>query len=728
MAPPDDPQLQARLQDLFLEELAEQLERLEAGLENLASGPPEAAPANVAELFRSAHSLKGAAQAVSARAIASQCHELEEALAQVRDGQIPLGAPTTNRLTRLVDTVRQQEAVLRASDGTDPQPARATAPPAGPASAADQEAPRASPVTTDAPPTPATDGGPVRIGGQRVDALMAQAGDLITVSYGSDALVERLARAGARLLDEDAQRHRERETILSTLAGTPAVPQVTAVLDRADARARATARELDELLRLVSRHQKSLRSNAASFAEAARRARMVPFAQVTSGLPRLVRELAADLGKEAELEIVETDVEVDRELVILLREVLGHLVRNAVDHGLEPPEERARAGKDRHGRVRVAASLRSDGIQVVVSDDGRGVDEQRVREAAGRRGLPGQSPADRSLADVMFSPGVSTAASVSSVSGRGVGLDAVRTTVEATGGTVRVESRPGAGTSLSLVLPLNLSTMRALLVKAGNQLVAVPSASIRRLTSRAGDNQQLAGGQVMTIDDEVVPVVRLTDLLGWEYDTQQTSPSALTGLLVATDAGVAVLTADGVLAEREVVLRASPSRIAGVRKILGTTQLDDGNVVLVLNPPACVRAAIFERPAAPPARRREETGPRSVLLAEDSLTTRELERSLLEAAGFSVLVAHDGQQAWDLLQTNDVDAVVSDVNMPRMDGIALCRAIRSSNRLQSLPVVLVTSLHSDTDRRAGLDAGADAYLTKVGFNRDDLVEALERLL
>jgi two-component system chemotaxis sensor kinase CheA len=556
---------------------------------------------------------------------------------------------------------------------------------------------------------------------------MAQAGDLITASYGSEELVDRLARTGTRLLHEGAQRHRERETILSMLAGSPAAGQVAVLLDRADDRARATVVELDEILRLVSSHQKSLRTGASSFAEAARRARMVPFEQVTSGLPRLVRELAVELGKWADLEIVATDVEVDRELVILLREVLVHLVRNALDHGLEPPEDRVRAGKDERGRVRVAASLRSDGIQVVVSDDGRGVDEAGVRAAAERAGLSGDTRPDRSLAEAMFSPGVSTATKVSNVSGRGVGLDVVRTTVESTGGTVRVNSHRGVGTTLSLVLPLNLSTMRALLVRTAGQVVAIPSASVRRLTPVTAEGQQLAGGTVMTLDEEIVPVARLSDLLGWEPEATPTAV-AQTGLVVATDAGVAVLTADDVVAEREVVLRASSSRISGVRKILGTTQLEDGSVVLVLNPPVCVRAAIFDRPAAPTARRREEAEPRTVLLVEDSLTTRELERSLLEAAGFTVLVAQDGQQGWDLLQTNEVDAVVSDVNMPRMDGIALCRSIRSSNRLQTLPVVLVTSLHSDADRRAGLDAGADAYLTKVGFNRDDLVEALERLL
>jgi two-component system chemotaxis sensor kinase CheA len=400
--PSDDPKLQARLNELFLDELAEQLERLEAGLESLATQPAEATPGTVAELFRSAHSLKGAAQAVSATAIGARCHDLEELLARVRDDKADLGTTTTEQLTRLVDEIRSLESVFRGGGPSSPPPGQPAAPAAGlrpvPTPAAGAPSATVSPPV-EAAPTATVESPPARLAAHRVDALMAQAGDLITASYGSEALVERLARTGTRLLHEDAQRLRERETIMSTLAGHPAAGQVAALLDRAGDRARATARELDEILRLVSTHQKSLRSGAASFAEAARRARMVPFEQVTSGLPRLVRELAAELGKRADLEIIATDVEVDRELVILLREVLVHLVRNALDHGIEPPEERVRAGKDERGRVRIAASLRSDGIQVVVSDDGRGVDEAGVRAAADQAGLSGETRPDRSFAE-----------------------------------------------------------------------------------------------------------------------------------------------------------------------------------------------------------------------------------------------------------------------------------------------------------------------------------------
>ncbi len=728
MASAGDERLQARLQELFVEELDEQLERLDAGLEVVAASLPDVPEDTVAELFRAAHSLKGAAQAVHAVPIASACHELEESLAQVRDGKLLLDGAAAAHLRELTDLVGQRRLELLADGGSPPavQVAAAAVPSAAPAPTPAQAPARAKPESTDGPV--AADPAPTRVAGHKIDALVARAGDLITASYGSEALVERLVTVGERLLQEERHRHGERAEALTCIADSDERRRVSGVLGRADERARVATMELEQILALVSAHQKSLRTGASGFAEAARRARTVPFEQVTAGLSRQVRELAAELDKEVELELTPTDAEVDRELVLTLREVLGHLVRNALDHGIEPPADRLAAGKARVGTIRVSAALRSDGIQVLVADDGRGVDTARLRSAAEARDLTRPNGGELSVAEAMFSAGVSTAAQVSSVSGRGVGLDAVRTAVEATGGTVTVSTEAGRGTTLKLVLPLNLSTIRALLVSTGGDRVAFPSASVRQLIRVPGTTPRLDGGAVIALDDEVVPLVRLGALLGWEDRGTESRTTPPTGLVVSSPAGSAVLAVDSVAAEREIVLRSSPPRLAGFRTVLGTAQLEDGATVLVLNPPACVRTAIYERTDGDPVPTGTVFGARTVLLAEDSLTTREIERSLLESAGFTVIVASDGQQAWELLQTSEVDAVVSDVNMPRMDGFALCRAIRDSKRHEGLPVVLVTSLHSQADRQAGLDAGADAYLTKAGFNRDELVAALERLL
>jgi len=711
-----DPALAARLQALFLEELDEKLGRLEGGLEELAAAQPEVPPGTVGELFRAAHSLKGAAQAVGATAIAASCHDLEEEFAGLRDCTAT-DAATLTRLQQHVDAVARHRA--RPVPATEVDPGRAKA---------EADAPTETEQTDELPPAPAIGAPrPIQVAGHKIEALAAQAGDLITASYGFQAFLGRLHRLAERMLDEQRVHRRDRETVLRLLAGHPESNRVATLLEQAEARQRAALQDLDDVLTDATAQIGSLRTAATSFADASRRARMVPFEHATSGLARQVRELCSALGKQAELEITASEVEVDKELVLMLRETLGHLVRNALDHGIERPEERVRTGKDPRGRVRIDAALASDGIRIDVHDDGRGVDAAGLKDAAARRDpdrYDGRAP---SLVEAMFTPGVSTAKEVSSVSGRGVGLDAVRAAVESTGGSVVVHSEPAAGTTFTLSLPLNLSTMRALLVRAGDQLVCFPSASVERLVPLPVGGQRLGSGAVVAVDDEIVPMAALADVLGWEPD-EVGSPRSATGLVAPSDVGLAVLAVDEVVTELEIVVQASSSRLGAVRMILGTAQLDDGRLALVLNPRVCLRSVVTSRSSTASRPRADDVVGRAILLAEDSLTTRELERSLLEAAGYTVFVANDGQQAWDILQSQTVDAVVSDVNMPRMDGIALCRAMRTSSRLASLPVVLVTSLHSDADRRAGLDAGADAYLTKVGFNRGDLLDTLERLL
>lgn len=722
MDPADDDALRGRLLELFLEEAEEQLERMTLGLERLAAAERESSPELVGDLFRSAHSVKGAAQAVGAGHVAGTCHELEDLLAKVRDGLLEADADTVDHLVRLVDTVSGEVAALTAPAGGEPDEEHRAAPPVPDAGAVPVAAgPSLGGSVDERSPTA---GLRLRTDGQRLEVLMEEAGALVAASHGADYLLARLTRTEQALAQALTLQGRELRTLFDRLRAEDR-ESVEGAIRGAERRIESLIGELKEVGTLLAGHHRGLRSSASRFSEAARRARMVPFAEATRGLARMVRELAGDLGKEARLIVTAADAEVDRDLVLMLREVLGHLVRNAVDHGLEAPDERARLGKPRRGTVTVEVSLGSDGVRIVVSDDGAGLDRDELRRAAAA--VVGPEVAETSsAAEVMFTPGVSTAARLSSVSGRGVGLDVVRATVEGAGGAVSVESEPGRGTRLSLLLPLNLSTMRALLMRTGGELVALPSASVQRLITMPAVAPRLDGSQLVNVEQELLTVAPLHDILGWSSAEAQRRPGL--GLVVAGAAESVVLSVDQVIGEQEVVLRTSPTRLDGVRELLGTTQLDDGNVVLVLNPAACVRAALARRSAELAESTAEVVERRTVLLAEDSLTTRELERSLLESAGYDVLVAHDGQQAWELLQEVEVDAVVSDVNMPRMDGIALCRAVRGAPRMSQLPIVLVSALRSETDRRAGLEAGADAYLTKLGFNRDELIETLDRLL
>jgi two-component system chemotaxis sensor kinase CheA len=568
----------------------------------------------------------------------------------------------------------------------------------------------------------------VRLSSRKLDALLAESEDVLTAIYRSERVVRAVLEVRERLADQDRSWQSDLRTLYRAVETSVGSGPATTALHRVEQHLRQTQEELERLSVSATAHHRGLRAAANRFAAAGRDVRSVPFTDATAGLHRLVREVCDRAGKSARLLLETADVEIDKNLAGTLREVLGHLVRNAVDHGIESPAERRQAGKSPEGTVRITAALLSQGIEVVVSDDGGGVATEDVRRVAEHTGAAAGVDEAPDLDELLFRPGFTTAQQASPYSGRGVGLDAVRTAIEAFGGSVRLETEVGNGTHVHVSMPLTLSNLRVVLVAAAGNQVAVPSSAVRTVLRTPELRSNVDGREVIDIDGRAVVVKHLSDLLGWEKPPRADALADLPSLVLEAGSDRLVLTVDEVLDEREVVLRSMPERLAGLSLVLGTTQLEDGQVGLVLSPATCIRTGSARTTtSSSPDPGRSASAP-TVLLAEDSLTTRELERGILELAGYTVLVAPDGAQAWRMLGEHEVDAVVSDVDMPRMDGIALCRAIRSSPSLAGLPVVLVTSLHSEDDRRRGLDAGADAYLTKSGFDRTDLLDALERVL
>jgi two-component system chemotaxis sensor kinase CheA len=449
---------------------------------------------------------------------------------------------------------------------------------------------------------------------------------------------------------------------------------------------------------------------------------MLPFEVACQGLDAVVRDVARSDGKQARLLVAGPEVRIDRLVISSLREPLIHLVRNAVGHGVERPDARQRAGKPPQGTVVVSAQLHGTEVRVGVSDDGTGVDQERVRAAAAARGLP----AEGELADLLFAPGLSTAEAVTLVSGRGVGLDVVRSRVEALGGSVTIATSPGEGTQVELVVPSSAATLRVLVASLSGGHLALPLTAARRVVAVTGhDLRAVENGVVLALPERAVPVVDLAAVLSDPTGSTRLSPMAV---VVESGGEWAALLVDAILAEEEVVVRPPGIRLAGVPLVLGTAALPNGALITVLNPAACARQGRGRQPLAGVPVEAPPVGPRRVLLVEDSVTTRALERGILEGAGYEVFTAADGVAAWRLLQQQDVDLVVADVSMPNMDGLELCRRIRASARFSRLPVVLVTTLGSDEDRARGVDAGADAYITKASFDQAALLDTIARLL
>ncbi|MBW3658573.1 MAG: response regulator [Actinobacteria bacterium] len=668
---------------MFEGEVTDRTRSLEDGLLALPELTTEERDERLDALARDAHTLKGSSALMEAPAMVRICHTLEDEFADLR------GAGTIERdvLTRLlghIDDVRTAAAEF--IDGPPPPPdgtpttATVASPTiAAPAARTPAAAPSTEPRPGAAPSSPAS----------RAPAPDPSSGGVATVRLPSQKL-DRLVTGAAEL--------------------RAATTSLLAVADQ--------DRRLQPLLRGIDRA-------VAGIDGAVRDAVTVPVREACEGLARAVRDIADSSGKEVRFRLDAGDAEIDRRAIGVVRDALVHLVRNAADHGIEPPQVRAERGKPPVGTVAVSAGVRGDRVAVTVRDDGRGVDVAAVEAAAQRAGLTVGDGAH----ELVFAAGVSTAAVASEISGRGVGLDAVRDRVESLGGAVSLRSDPGEGTEVTLVVPASLATARVLLVEAAGEQVALLTASVQRLVRVGADDVVVSEGRAwLCRSDDLVPLVELAEVAGLAGSAPAARDDRLgrPAVTVATSTGaVTAMLLDRVIGEQELMIQPVGPALAGLPALVGAGVLPSGRVVLLLHPAALVRNAQQAASAAPIA------GDRSrgrVLLAEDAPTTLALEQGLLEAAGFDVLPAEDGRRAWDLLRDTEVDIVVSDIEMPHVDGIELCRRIRGSAALQELPVILVTSRGSDEDRRRGAEAGADAYLVKSSFAQGDLVAAIERAL
>jgi len=490
-----------------------------------------------------------------------------------------------------------------------------------------------------------------------------------------------------------------------------------------------TERALEALVAGLAADRRTLDRAVAPLDEEVRRMRMLPFAEACEGLERAARDLAKDAGKEVDVVILGADIELDRSILEAVRDPVLHLLRNAVDHGIETPEVRRAAGKPPRGRVVVEAALQADRVRIIVADDGRGLQVEAIRQVAARRKLP--EPADdKEAARLIFMPGFSTTRLITQVSGRGVGLDVVKSRIEALHGTVSCRLSDGPGLAVVLDVPLTLTTVRAVLLSAGGQTYALPQTSVEGLL-RVGveELRSVEGRAVLPLGGTPVPVVSLAQVLGVARPPAPAGTKVPALLLAAGDRRAA-FTVDDLVAEQEVVVTNLGARLRSVRHFSGATLLPSGRIALILNAADLLRTA-FDRVAGPALAEQlaaHASEAKRLLVVDDSVTTRTLVKSILEVAGYDVQAAADGSEAWQLLQERGADLVVADVEMPRMDGFDLTATIRRSPRFRQLPIILVTALESEQDRARGLEAGADAYLIKSAFDQKNLLETVSQLL
>jgi two-component system, chemotaxis family, sensor kinase CheA len=482
--------------------------------------------------------------------------------------------------------------------------------------------------------------------------------------------------------------------------------------------------------------------------EEVRRLRHVPLAQVISHYPRAIRDLAHGQGKRVRLVQDVGDVEIDRAILSALSDPLLHLVRNAVDHGLERPEERAAAGKDAEGELFLGVEYVGDSLKVVLRDDGRGIEPERVKQRAVARGMMQPEDAekltDQQAIALIFEPGFTTKEQVSDVSGRGLGMDIVLRQITSMGGVVEVDSQVGQGTQFMLLIPLSSAVVMVLLVQLAERLFAIQAKDVERvLRVGPGDVVQLRRHKYVRVDGTLVELVQWYGLLGLGKQESASDGEGVIALLVRKGTRRQAVIVDAVVGDREALQRPLGEFLQGLRMCRGVVLTDEGEVLPLLNivellaapgvgglpgPPSAFEMQ-EEREAKPSWSTMERASGtiRTILVAEDSEVTRALVSGILRGLGYRVLEARDGQEAWEMVQAHRLDLLMTDIQMPRLDGLGLIRRVRASEH-KELPAIVLSTLGSLEDREQGLQAGADAYLVKLDFREQDLIAAVQRYL
>ncbi|MEY2568000.1 MAG: two-component system, chemotaxis family, sensor kinase CheA [Actinomycetota bacterium] len=683
---------------LFAQEAEERLADLTAHLLALEEAGNDAELVN--SIFREAHTLKGGAAVVGLDGFSHVAHAMEDLLEQLRSGE-RMATPA------LID------GVLAAVDGLQAMlPLAVSGADYGAEAAAIVQVLHAM-VETSEDPTPDDD----------VDETDG-ADDTQVVSATDDAEENGSAVESARhppSLDAEAVRvPLARLDELIRLVGESAAAhlRVGRMINQRLEIDPSTIDEVRDLSRLLNELQ-----------ERAMRARMVPVVTITDMLQRAVRDVARSTGKDVRWEVRGEDTELDRGVLQQLGDPLLHLVRNAVDHGIEPAAERVAAGKPAQATVRFHAMQLGSEVILTVTDDGRGIDVERVRAEASRRGGETSALSDEEAAYLVFRSGVSTADFVSEISGRGVGLDVVRANVEAARGRVEIRTEPGAGTEFRIVVPITLAVLPCLLVEAGGQTHAIPMHSIV-LAQNEGAEARSEGRPVVWVGSQAVPVTSLSATLALGGDEE--GPVVVVAGLTRQHA----FRVGALVGQRDVVVKGLSRLLPRLDVVAGASVEPDGSIVLVLDVAGLIdRARMAQSGRAVPvsidggtaATGRSPTRAK-VLVVDDALTVRELQRSILERGGYDVLTASDGLEAMALLAEGPVDLVLTDVEMPRMDGFALTEAIRAHPARGNVPVLILTSRSNEEDRQRGLEAGADGYIVKSAFNEAALLSAVERLM
>jgi len=730
-----------KLLSTFRVEAREHVSAITSGLIELEKAPDEKQIEIIETVYRETHSLKGAARSVNIKDIESICQSMENIFAALKRKEIKTSPQLFDALYNAIDCIsklisaekinvleksqinehiHRLEEALKAAIHPQPvsQPSEANEKP----ETAENKQFFLTPSNTET----------IRISTVKLDSLLLQVEELLSVKLTASQRADELRdistsfavwkKEWAKVQPE--VRRVQHARLLEFLEKNHAIiksleSKLTALSESTEYDSRMLGGMVDDLL------------------DDMKKVLMLPFSSLLEMFPKLVRDLSHDQGKEVELVIQGEQIEIDRRILEEMRDPLIHLIRNCIDHGIEKPDERQGKKKPPRGTLRLAINAKDGNkIEIIVSDDGTGINASSVKSAAVKREIISGEEAgklnDYDTLSLIFLSGVSTSSIITDVSGRGLGLAIVREKVEKLNGIISIETQPDIGTTFRIVIPLTLATFRGLLVQVNERLFVIPTSNIEKVARTSKEEiKTVENREIISLDGRAVSLVRLADALEITGKVSEgiSGESVQVVILGSAEKRMAFMV-DDILNEQEVLVKGLGKQLSRVRNIAGATVLGENKVVPILNIHDLIKSGVK---AAASARVHTEAlktkaKRKSLLVVEDSITARTLLKNVLELAGYDIKTAVDGLEAITALKTQEFDLVVSDVDMPRLNGFDLTSKIRSDRKLSELPVVLVTGLESREDKERGIEVGANAYIVKSSFDQSNLLEVIQRLI
>ncbi len=759
-----DQELLKRLLPMFRNEARDHLKVISSGLIEIERGEHEKQAEIVETIYRECHSLKGAARSVNLPHVVTLCQVMENVFSTLKRKEITPSASTLDLLHRAVDCASRLVAgeELSSSDKTIVEELghRLEGAAREPDLIGRKEAGQEKPGNVGAETQPEEEEKPsgfrphaeygtlapyehptfsvlpsndtVRISTGKLDTLFLQAEGMLSVKIAIGQLSGELRGLHNALAQWKKERARKRSSLKAIGAepkgakdGRDDVDRFTAIIES----------RLTNLLKSVEYDQRSFGVMVDNLLDDTKKTLMFPFGSILEMFPKLVRDLSRDAGKQVDFAASGGEIELDKRVLEEIKDPLIHLVRNCVDHGVETPGERKAKCKPLRGKVEIAVSSRDGKIEIAVSDDGAGIDTFKVKGAAERQGAASREEIDRLSEDevlaLIFRSGLTTSPIITDISGRGLGLAIVRERVEKLNGTLSIDTQPDVGTTLRMVVPITIATFRGVLVGVGEHLFFIPSANVEKVARVSREEiQTVENRETLLVDGRPVSLAKLGAVLELQtIGTPSRTENPYVQVVVLGSAGKRIaFQVDEIVQEQEVLVKSLGPQLSRVPNIAGATLIGNGRVVPVVNVPDLMSSAAKVAPAPMRAIAGGPSKRASVLVVEDSITARALLKTILESTGYDVTTAVDGIDALAALKTREFDLVVSDIEMPRMNGFDLTARIRADRKLSEIPVVLVTALESREDKERGIDVGANAYIVKSSFEQSNLLEVVRRLI